>query len=128
MERSARLAALGRLVLAALLVCAAGCSAPKPYVLPLVGQPDPKGLTSDPTSISMGPADSATVDASDPGYSGSFRAQSSNTTVATVTPNGPSQFLVSGANVGTCTITIKDTSGQQAVVQVSIQTVVIGGQ
>ena len=76
----------------------------------------------------MGPSDTASVSASESGYTGTFTAQSSNTGVATVTSEGPAQFLVSGVSPGTCTVTISDGSGHNAPVQVSIQTVVIGGQ
>jgi hypothetical protein len=76
----------------------------------------------------MGPSDIGSVDASEQGYSGSYTAVSSDTTVATVTPNGSAQFIVTGLNPGTCTVTVSDTNGHTVKVSVSIQTTVIGGQ
>jgi len=88
----------------------------------------PAGLSASPTTVSMGPEDTAAVNASEPGYSGTYSATTSNSNVATVAPNGPAQFVVSGVAPGTCTVTISDTMNHTAQVSVSIQTTVIGGQ
>jgi len=125
--RTDALSALGRFTLVGVLIFAAGCSglsaaAPKP------GPHIVQGLSATPTSLSMGPTDTAGIDATEPGYAGSYSATSSDTTIATVSPNGAAQFVVTGVAVGKCNVTVTDTNGHQAVVSVSIQTVVVGGQ
>lgn len=121
------LGALGRFVLVGGLLFAAGCSSSTSVAIPHP-KPAATGLVATPTTVSMGPSDTTSIAASESGYSGAYSAQSSNTGVASVTPNGPAQFIVAGVAPGTCSVTISDIKGNSVTVQVSIQTVVIGGQ
>jgi hypothetical protein len=128
MTRTVLLPALGRLALiGACLFVVAGCGLSS-AVAQKLGSKDPQGLSASPASLSMGPTDTGSVDAIEQGYSGGYTATSSDSSVATVASNGPAQFIVTGVNVGTCTVTVSDSKGNDATVSVSIQTTVIGGQ
>lgn len=107
------------------LVAACGGSGDPPAIIHHQIQ---SGLSASPTAVSMGPSDTAAVNASEGGYSGTFGAQSSDTAIATVAPNGQAQFVITGVSPGTCTVTVSDTTGHSVQVSVSIQTTVIGGQ
>jgi hypothetical protein len=127
MTRSVLLTALGRIVLVGACLFAVSCGLSTSAVQQHVVGPA-LGLIVTPSALSMGPTDIGSVNASEQGYSGTFSAASSDTTVATVVPNGPAQFIVTGVNPGTCTVTVSDTKGHDVKVSVSIQTTVIGGQ
>ena len=76
----------------------------------------------------MAPTNTASVDASESGFTGTFSAQTSDATVATVTADGAVLFTVTAVAPGTCTITVSDGNGHSAPVSVSVQTTIIGGQ
>jgi len=127
MTRTGLFGALGRLMLVGACLFAVGCGL-STSAAPNVGPKQLQGLTASPNALSMGPTDTGSVNASEGGYSGSYSAVSSDNTVATVAPNGPAQFIVTGVNPGTCTVTVSDTNGHNATVSVSVQTTVVGGQ
>jgi len=128
MTRTDLLPALGRLALVGVcLLTLAGCGISSAVTEHHVVGPA-LGLVASPNALSMGPTDTGSVNASEHGYTGNYTAASSDTSVATVASNGPAQFIVTGVNPGTCTVTVSDSKGNTATVSVSIQTTVIGGQ
>jgi len=88
----------------------------------------PSGLQVSPGSISLAPGGDQTVDVSEAGFSGQFTAQTSDSDVATVAPDGSTQFVVTAQNPGSATITISDGSGNSRQIGVSVQVTIIGGQ
>jgi hypothetical protein len=127
MERNGALRAVACVALGAALLYAAGCGSSSSAAIPH-DPSDPPGLSALPAGVSMGPSDTAAVNAIDPGYKGQYTAETSDGAVATVAPNGVAQFLITGVAPGTCTVTLSDSSGHSAKVSVSVQTTVIGGQ
>jgi hypothetical protein len=104
---------------------ASGCSAGS--LLGLAGIPKPTPtpqLIVTPSSLTMattGPTQTQTITASETG-STFFTAQSSDITVATVTPvqNTTNAFSVSALKVGTCTIDVTDENSQTVHVKVTV--------
>jgi hypothetical protein len=111
-------------LLAASMV-ATGCSAGA--LTSLIGIPKPSPtpqLIVTPSSLTMktaGPTQTQTVTASETGNT-FFTAQSSDITVATVTPvqNTTNAFSVSALKVGSCSIGVTDSNGQTVNVAVTV--------
>lgn len=121
---------------AALLVVPAGCGG---SAQPFVGPP-PK-VSPSMASISFGSSTpcaqipcTTTFSVSESGYSGTFTATSSNTSVATVASStSPSQarkaqdttatFVVTAVSGGTATITVSDQNGHSASIPVSVSSI-----
>jgi hypothetical protein len=93
----------------------------------LIGIPKPSPtpqLIVTPASLAMktaGPTQTQTITASESGNT-FFTAQSSDITVATVTPiqNTTNAFSVSALKVGTCSIDVTDSNGQTVHVAVTV--------
>jgi len=124
--------ALAGVMTAALLVVTAGCSG---GAQPFVGPP-PK-VTPSVSNISFGSSGSCaqmcvtTFTVTETGYSGTFKAVSSNTSVATVAlGNSTAQarkaqdtqatFTVTAVSGGTATITVSDQNGTSASIPVTV--------
>ncbi|HEY5094095.1 MAG TPA: Ig-like domain-containing protein [Candidatus Eremiobacteraceae bacterium] len=113
------------LSLLAASMLASGCSAGA--LAGLVGIPKPTPtpqLIMTPSSLTMqttGPTQTQTITASESG-STFFTAQSSDVTIATVTPvqNTTNAFSVSALAVGACTINVTDENGQTVHVKVTV--------
>jgi hypothetical protein len=112
------------LSLLAASMLATGCSAGA--LTGLIGIPKPSPtpqLIITPSSLAMkttGPTQTQTITASEPGNT-FFTAQSSDITVATVTPvqNTTNAFSVSALKAGTCSIDVTDNNGQTVHVAVT---------
>ena len=74
----------------------------------------------------VGLGNTGTLTASEPQYGGSFNAVSSDTSIATVTPNGGGTFTVKAVAVGTVQITVSDSRGLATTVTVSVTTITLG--
>jgi hypothetical protein len=106
-------------------ILASGCSAGA--LTGLIGIPKPSPtpqLIVTPKSLTMkttGPSQTQTITASEAGNT-FFSAQSSDITVATVTPvqNTTNAFSVSALKVGTCSIDVTDSNGQTVNVAVTV--------
>ena len=113
------------LSLLAASMLASGCSAGA--LTGLIGIPKPTPtpqLIVTPSSLAMkrsGPTQTQTITASETGNT-FFTAQSSDVTVATVTPvqNTTNAFSVSAVKIGSCTIDVTDGIGQTVHVQVTV--------
>jgi len=71
--------------------------------------------------------DSSVFTAFEPNYSGSFTAQVSDQSVATVTSGpGSDQFTVTAVSVGLAVVFVDDTLGNQAIEPVSVTTSSVG--
>ncbi len=108
----------------ALAACGSPASAPVPSPH-VVG---PSGLVVSPGALSMSPGDHATVNANERGYGGSYSQTNTCAGIASVNDGSPGSFGVTAVAPGLCTITVSDSSGHNASVNVSVQSVVIGGQ
>jgi hypothetical protein len=104
---------------------AAGCSAGALSGLFPIPKPSPTPqLIVTPKSLTMktsGPTQTQTITASETGNT-FFTAQSSDVTIATVTPvqNTTNAFSVSALAVGSCSINVTDTNGQTVKVAVTV--------
>ena len=82
---------------------------------PASGNPAPVPSTQ--SLATSGSGDVRTFSVSEPNYSGTFTAQSSDATIGAVTTQDGINFTVTGGpNAGTCTITVTDASGNAAAV------------
>src|ERR1700736_3128002 len=100
-----------KLLILAACVAISACTGLSSNAVPNPHSTGQTGLNVSPSTLSMGPSDLASVSVSDPGFTGTFSATTSDATVATVASNGPAQFIVSAIAPGTCTVTISDGAG-----------------
>jgi len=128
MTKSILLGALHRAAALSAVAFVAGCSTIGSASLPHPTISHPSGLVVSPTGVSMGPADQASLSASEYGYDGTYGSTDDCSGIATVVPMGATQFVVTGVAPGLCTITVSDTKGNSKPIGVSIQSIVIGGQ
>ena len=111
------------LLLLALVGAFSGCSpgAPGPFIgVGTISVTLPGGATSIALDASGA---TAVITASETGYSGTFKAASSNTAVATVSPaSANAAFTVTAVASGTATISISDTASGVTKVPVTVTT------
>lgn len=118
---------------AALFACLAGasiagCGGAQSVPIPAPRPVGTSGLVVSPSSISMSPTQSTTIEASEKGYQGIFSETDDCSGIVTVDGTGGTSFTVTAVADGLCTITISDANGGSHDIGVSIQSVVIGGQ
>jgi hypothetical protein len=91
--------------------------------------PPPPGPSLNPTSLTFTSASGQPLSVHEAGYTGALDAASSNAAVATVSPSsatGPhATFTVTPIGSGTCTIAVKDASGNSAAATVTVDNGVI---
>jgi hypothetical protein len=91
--------------------------------------PPPPGPSLNPTSLTFTSASGQPLSVHETGYTGALDATSSNAAVATVSPSsatGPhATFTVTPVGSGTCTIAVKDASGNSAAATVTVDNGVI---
>ncbi|HTU69539.1 MAG TPA: hypothetical protein VMF11_04385 [Candidatus Baltobacteraceae bacterium] len=118
MQRSFFLAGVSFAVAAALGACTPGYVVPPNYgTTPVITLPG--GTTGNALSLDAA-NQTAVVTVSETGYGGTFSAQSSAASVATVTPASGTSFTITAIAAGTATITFTDAYGDLVTLTVTV--------